>query len=68
MNDPYYDRPRIWDKVLQKWRLQVWSELSDDQRMLELEYQNERNYIILREMQHGKRTTMESQHQNRGNR
>ena len=68
MNDPYFDRPQIWDKVLQKQRVMVWHELSDDQRMRELEYANEMNWQILREIQHGKRSTMGAKRKDRGDR
>ena len=46
---PWNNRRRKWDNVLQKWRCLFWDELTDNERMAELEYCNKRNQQLLKE-------------------
>ena len=49
-NHPFWNRPRIFDKNLQRERRLFWNELSDEQRMAELDWHNKENKEILRKL------------------
>ena len=52
---PWFHRRQVWDNVLKKRRGLFWDELTDEERIAELEYHNMRNKQLLEDMKNGNR-------------
>lgn len=49
-DDPFWRRPVKWDAKLKRFRRDFWDELSDTQRLAELDFHAHENRLILAEL------------------